>query len=105
MYKVRYTDVGGVVQSTRQSGGRNINAEVLLTGLTPSTSYSIQVAAINEEGDVGLYSDPLIKWTSNYSEQSLMLYIHVILSKFNSAYTDTCDSGYHNSHFDLPLLD
>ncbi|CAI8013530.1 Receptor-type tyrosine-protein phosphatase F, partial [Geodia barretti] len=36
------------------SGGR-----VTLTGLTSLTNYSISVAAVNENGDVGLYSDPL----------------------------------------------
>ena len=29
-----------------------------LTGLTPFTLYSIEVAAVNEEGDVGVYSEP-----------------------------------------------
>ena len=33
--------------------------EILLTGLSPSTNYSISVAAVNENGDVGPYSDPL----------------------------------------------
>ena len=36
------------------SGGR-----VTLTGLSPFTNYSISVAAVNENEDVGLYSDPL----------------------------------------------
>ncbi|CAI8013922.1 Tenascin-R [Geodia barretti] len=36
------------------SGGR-----VTLTGLTSLTNYSISVAAVNENADVGLYSDPL----------------------------------------------
>ncbi|CAI8036866.1 hypothetical protein GBAR_LOCUS20654, partial [Geodia barretti] len=36
------------------SGGR-----VTLTGLTSLTNYSVSVAAVNENGDVGLYSDPL----------------------------------------------
>ena len=35
-----------------RSGGK-----ILLTGLTPFTNYSIAVAAVNENGDVGLYSD------------------------------------------------
>ena len=37
-----------------RSGG-----DMLLTGLTPFTNYSIEVAAVNENGDVGLYSDPI----------------------------------------------
>ena len=54
-----------MVQSKDEAGGWNVmDAETPLTGLTPFTSYSIQVAAVNEEGDVGLYSDPLIRRTS-----------------------------------------
>ena len=33
--------------------------DISLTGLTPSSSYSITVAAVNEKGDVGPYSDPV----------------------------------------------
>ena len=36
-----------------------VGAQVSLTGLTPFTNYSIQVAAVNEEGDVGPYSDSI----------------------------------------------
>ena len=59
----------GVVQSKDEPGEWNVmNAETSLTGLTPSTSYSIQVAAINEEGNVGLYSDPLTRQTQPESK-------------------------------------
>ena len=66
LYRVQYTEVAsGVVQSNDVAGEWNVmNAETSLTGLTPFTNYSIQVAAVNEEGDVGLYSEPLIKRTS-----------------------------------------
>ena len=69
LYRVQYTEVAsGVVQSKNVTGDRNIvNAVTSLTGLIPSTNYSIQVAAVNEEGDVGLYSDPLIKHTSKFN--------------------------------------
>ena len=71
LYRVQYTEVAsGVVQSKDVAGEWNVmNAETSLTGLTPSTSYSIQVAAVNEEGDVGLYSDPLTSQTSEFSER------------------------------------
>ena len=42
-----------------RSGG-----EVALTGLTPSTEYSISVAAVNENGNTGVYSDPVTTLTS-----------------------------------------
>ena len=61
-YRVRYTaESSGVVQSTDVAGEWNVmRAQTSLTGLTPYTNYSIQVAAVNEQGDVGLYSDPII---------------------------------------------
>ena len=31
--------------------------DITLIGLTPFTNYSIQIAAVNEEGDVGVYSE------------------------------------------------
>ena len=34
--------------------------------LTPLTSYSISVAAVNENGDVGVFSDPVTTVTLNY---------------------------------------
>ena len=75
LYRVQYTEVAsGVIQSEDVAGEWNVmNAETSLTGLTPSTSYSIQVAAVNVEDDVGLYSDPITRQTSQYSEQSLIL--------------------------------
>ena len=42
--------------------------ETSLTGLTPFTNYSIQLAAVNEEDEVGVYSDPLVRQTDEDSE-------------------------------------
>ena len=62
-YRVQYT-AGGVVETIDQvlsdgmrwwwSGG-----EILLPGLTPNTKYHVSVAAVNEIGDTGVYSDPI----------------------------------------------
>ena len=58
-----------MVQSVDVAGERNVvDAETSLTGLIPFTDYSIQVAAVNEEGDVGLYSHPLTRQTEEDSE-------------------------------------
>ena len=71
-YRVQYTAVASGVQSKDEAGEWNVmNAETSLTGLTPSTRYSIQVAAVNEEGDVGLYSLPITRRTSKFSMQFL----------------------------------
>ena len=61
-YRVQYTaESSGVVQSIDVAGEWNVmEAQTSLTGLTPYTNYSIQVAAVNEQGDIGLYSDPII---------------------------------------------
>ena len=69
-YRVQYTaESSGVVQSTDVAGEWNVmRAQTSLTGLTPYTNYSIQVAAVNEQGDVGLYSDPIIKQTLENSK-------------------------------------
>ena len=69
LYRVQYTEVAsGVVQSKDEAGEWNVmNAETSLTGLSTFTSYSIQVAAVNEEGDVGLYSEPLIRRTRKFN--------------------------------------
>ena len=53
-----------------RSGGR-----VTLTGLTPSTNYSTSVAAVNENGDVGLYSDPVTTMTHQCIYLSVALMI------------------------------
>ena len=64
-YRVQYTaESSGVVQSIDVAGEWNvIRAQTSLTGLTPYTNYSIQVAAVNEQGDVGLYSDLIVTQT------------------------------------------
>ena len=69
-YIVNYTaESSDVVQSIDHPGEWNVTgAEVSLTGLTPFTNYSIKVAAVNEKGDVGPYSDPIIEQTGEDSE-------------------------------------
>ena len=54
-YSIQYTaQPDGMVQTTDETGGLTIT----LMRLTPFTNYSIEVAAVNEEGDVGVYSEP-----------------------------------------------
>ena len=81
LYRVQYTEVAsGVVQSEDKAGGWNVMNEVTsLTGLSPFTSYSIRVAAVNVEGDVGLYSEPLIKRTSKFNIPRPLLLVHTNL--------------------------
>ena len=64
-YRVQYTaEPDGVVQSIDESGDWNVmRAQTSLTGLTPYTNYSTEVAAVNEQGCVGLYSYPITTQT------------------------------------------
>ena len=66
-YRVMYTANGrsGTID-VEQGDGEDWRSggEVTLTGLTPSTEYSISVAAVNENGDIGVYSDPVTTLTS-----------------------------------------
>ena len=44
------------------------SVEVSLTGLTPFTNYSIQAAPVNDQGQVGSYSGPVVTQTEEDSE-------------------------------------
>ena len=71
-YRVQYTaESSGEVQSTDESGDWDDGGQTSLTGLTPFTNYSIQVAAVNEQDDVGPYSDPI---TVQTEEDSKIIY-------------------------------
>ena len=61
-YRVQYTSESrDVVQSKDVLGSWNDKGlETLLTGLTPNTTYTIRVAAVEAVGGyVGLYSSPI----------------------------------------------
>ena len=60
-YSVRYGVQGnGSTQTVSISGGSS--SQTIVSGLTPSTNYSIQVAAVNSAG-TGLYSDAVFLLT------------------------------------------
>ena len=72
-YRVQLTKpTDDVTLSIEHEGTWNKGSSCTLTGLTPSTKYSIAVAAVNEEGTVGLYSDPVIEETESAGEQSVI---------------------------------
>ena len=57
-YRVRYQTSGGSVETKVVSGVAIAGGYIiLLDGLTPSTDYFIQVAAVNEQSDVGVFSE------------------------------------------------
>ena len=73
-YRVQYgvQQSGGLVLTKAVTGNWSSGGETDLTRLTPSTKYSIAVAAVNEEGTVGLYSHPVIVETESAGEQSVV---------------------------------
>ena len=52
-YRLRYNNGTSIVNTTGEGSRQHV-----LTGLTPFTNYSVQVAAVNE-GGTGPYSTPL----------------------------------------------
>ena len=71
MYRVQYsTKPNGTVQTQNTSIQRTDPAlKITVTGLTPYTTYSIQVAEINMQGDVGPYSDIILAQTAEASKR------------------------------------
>ena len=68
-YDVRYQSLsGGGEETAMVPGVWNMGGEATLTGLTPFTNYSIEVAAVNIQSDVGEFSEPVITRTNEDSE-------------------------------------
>ena len=76
-YSIRYT-IQPNGQTTLQSDG----LEITLTGLTPFTEYSIEVAAVNENDDVGVYSEPEVVMTPE-ARMSIYYYIKASFSSLS----------------------
>ena len=61
-YRVQFTAGDRTETREREMGDGEdwrSGGDISLTGLTPSTNYSIAVAAVNVHRHVGLYSDPV----------------------------------------------
>ena len=72
-YRVQFTKpTDDSTPSVELEGTWNNASSCTLTGLTPSTNYTIAVAAVNEEGIVAPYSDPVIVETESAGEQSVV---------------------------------
>ena len=68
-YDVRYQALpSGGVETAMVPGVWNKGGGVTLTGLIPFTSYSIEVAAVNNQSDMGEFSKPVITRTYEDSE-------------------------------------
>ena len=80
-YRVQYTANDTMTRDYTLGDGENWRSggRVTLTGLTPSTNYSISVAAVNENGDVGVYSDPVTTMTHQCITLSVAIMILSLL--------------------------
>ena len=84
-YTVRYGPVGGTAVNASVSGTNHLAYTAV--GLTPSTNYSIEVAAVNSDGGVGPFSSPIFVRTPDLiskhllpENQSCRMYIFSILN-------------------------
>ena len=62
-----------------QSEMWNMPVEVSLTGLTPFTNYSIQAAPVNDQNQVGSYSDTVVTQTQEDSETIALYIVYYII--------------------------
>ena len=71
---------GGLVQThSVQSEMWHTSVEVSLTGLTPFTDYSIRAAPVNDQSQVGSYSDPVVTQTEEDSETIALYIVYYII--------------------------
>ena len=75
-YRLRYVYSNGSDSYTVNLAGE-CNTQYNLTGLTPFTNYSVQVAAVNDRG-TGPYSTPLIVETLQDGGLRLFVYVTII---------------------------
>ena len=68
-YSVKSSDDTGNLSNTKQLNAPQTEAQ--LTGIKPYTNYSIKVAVVNEVGDVGPYSYPVIAQTPEYGNYTI----------------------------------
>ena len=69
-YDVKYRELpNGETETEMVLGSWDaVGLQVTLTGLTAFTTYSIEIAAVNDQGDVGVFSTPQTVLTDPDSE-------------------------------------
>ena len=82
-YRVQYRVTGwneSRQEDVEADGDWREGGSVVLTELTPLTSYSISVAAVNENGDVGVFSEPVtVNYCKNIKLHFLLFFISLKL--------------------------
>ena len=69
-YTVCYGPVGGTAENASVSGTNHLAYTAV--GLTPSTNYSIEVAAVNSDGGVGPFSPPIFVRTPDLASEWML---------------------------------
>ena len=69
-YTVRYGPVGGTAVNASVSGTNHLAYTAV--SLTPSTNYSIEVAAVNSDGGVGPFSPPIFVTTLDLASELVL---------------------------------
>ena len=99
-YSVQYEVMGSGNTQTMNVTGAGVT-EATLSNLTPSTTYSVQVAAVNSAG-TGVFSNSQSTMTLGRKWNLCVSNISVVVVYSCSS---SPDSRLHNSHLHLPLLD
>ena len=99
---------GAIISYSVRYGSETVSVSgdsmITITGLTPSTTYSIQVAA-ETNGGTGVYSSAVEQLTNGVCVHSLRLHIVELTVSVSLSLCSNCDSRLHNSHHHLSLLD
>ena len=81
-YRVRFrVSCGDETGEMEAEGDWKEGGRVVLTGLIPLSNYSISVAAVNQNGDVGPYSDPVTERTQNCCKQQKQILLIYLFSQ------------------------
>ena len=78
-YRALSSDPVQTLSHSVQAEMWNMPVEVSLTGLTPFTNYSIQAAPVNDQSQVGSYSDPVVTQTEEDSEIIALYIVYYII--------------------------
>ena len=101
-YSVQYEVMGSGNTQTEMVSGDSSGGMTTISGLTPSTTYSIELAAVNSAG-TGVFSNSQTAMTLG-KKIGFRLESNILIVVVYSC-SSSPDSRLHNSHLHLPLLD
>ena len=91
-YRVQYGVQGNRSTQTKNVSGR-VATQTIISGLTPSTNYSIEVAAVNNVG-TGVYSNVIYQLTQGTSAQKSVR-VHIFISLHLQFKPPSCQFSQH----------